>query len=180
MSIDNLIISAIIFILGPIPLFHLTLHLFLRLWRKSPRLLYASATILWALSLSIASYVSVWQAALFVPPLWLQVSGIIFGAFSLALVLWAFFTLGPKRFMVWAVVASEAVEQKYIKSGPYRFVPHPAYLGYMAIALAVFLITGLASALGFFIYSVVFLMMVILLENHEMKKRLPNVPESLE
>ena len=174
-----LIIFLLIFLLGPIPLFHLALHLFLRLWRKAPQLLYVSATILWALSLSVASYVYAWQAALFVPPLWLQIFGAVFGVFSLFLVLWAFFTLGPKRFMVWAVVAPAMVEQKYIKSGPYRFVPHPAYLGYMAMALAVFLITGLASALGFFIYSLVFLMMVILLENHEIKNRLKDAPKEL-
>ena len=174
-----LIIFLLIFLLGPIPLFHITLHLFLRLWRKAPHLLYVSATVLWALSLSIASYLYAWPAILFVPPVWLQVFGAIFGAFSLSLILWAFFTLGPKRFMVWAVVAPEAVEQKYIKSGPYRVLPHPAYLGYMATALAVLLITGLASAFGFLVYSLVSLMIVILLENNEMKNRLKDAPKEL-
>lgn len=176
---STFIIFLLIFLLGPIPLFHITLHVFLRLWRKAPHLLYVSATFLWALSLSIASYLYVWPVALFFPPLWLQTFGVIFGVFSIALILWAFFTLGPKRFMVWAVVAPEAVEQKYVKSGPYRLLPHPAYLGYMGTALAAFLATGLASAFGFFIYSLVFLMVVILLENHEMKNRLKDTPQDL-
>ena len=174
-----LIIFLLIFILGPIPLFHITLHVFLRLWRRAPHLLYISATILWALSLSLALYAYAWPAALFFPPLWLQVFGIIFGACSVALILWAFFTLGPKRFMVWAVVAPEAVEQRYIKTGPYRLLPHPAYLGYMGTGLSVFLATGLASAFSFFIYSLVFLMIVILLENQEMKNRLKDAPQDL-
>jgi len=70
---------------------------------------------------------------------WLPVrlSGLAIGLAGAAVLIWASLVLG--RFMIHAAAVSE--NHALVEHGPYRFVRHPVYVGYLALLLG----SGLAS-----------------------------------
>tara|TARA_Y100000310_G_C20542800_1_gene744146 strand:- start:274 stop:807 length:534 start_codon:yes stop_codon:yes gene_type:complete len=160
-----------IFILGPIPIFHFFLHLFLKFWKRNPKALYLMGALLWVIFFILAWFLSKISVIIFVPSQWLVIlSGItIFGAFFL--LVWSITTLGFKRFWFWAVISPDKVRQAYIKFGPYRSMSHPAYTAYIAIAIAAFFATGHATLLIFIAYIIILIITVVYLENEELRKR---------
>lgn len=103
-------------------------------------------------------------AAFFLPPIeflflpevlprteWLQVSGWTLIILGSALFIWARRTLGKFYSGHVSVVAG----QPLVQSGPYRFIRHPAYAGYILIALG--LAVGYSSLAG--LTAVLFLLL---------------------
>lgn len=168
-----------IFLLAPIPVLHIFLHAFLGGWKKYPLGLYLTGAVLWVVSYFVAGALQPMNEQLFLPSMALIGLAEIIAFLGLLLIIWSFITIGPKRFLLWAVVKPEAVEQKYIKTGPFRLMPHPAYVGYLMAATAAVLATGKVVLFVFFVYSLVLLFIVILLENHEIKNRLGIDPDKL-
>ena len=168
----NFITFWTISILAPIPFIHFALHSFLTFWRRKPLAFYVTIAILWLLSFFAASFLVRHEKTFFTPPSWLIISALVLEFVSLLLIFWAIITIGPKRFFLFAIVFPKKVEQKYIKSGPYLFVRHPAYLGYLAIWLFSFLATGRVVLLFFFIFALICVPIIISLEDREMKERL--------
>lgn len=80
--------------------------------------------------------------------------------------------MGPKRFFLWAALWPTAVRQEYIKKGPYRFLSHPAYTAYIAAVIAVFFATGQVVLFWFALYITISMLVVIKIENQELRKRL--------
>lgn len=161
-----------IFLLAPIPVTHFILHAFLPFWRKYTVWFYLTSMILWILSFFVAVVLARFGTQLFTPLNQLTAVSVVLALFALFMILSSVITIGPKRFFLWAVLKPTTVEQKYIKSGPYYFISHPAYFGYTLITIAAFLATGRAVMFGFFLYTLFLILVVILLENHEIKKRL--------
>ena len=81
-----------------------------------------------------------WHA--FPNPAWLQATGLIMIVVSLALRLW---TRAHIKGAYSGHVEVQA-EQKLIQSGPYRFLRHPGYAGFLLMALG--LIAGYSSLIG--------------------------------
>jgi|GEM_PF-1117339 len=175
----HLIPFLTIFLLAPIPVIHIFLHAFLGGWKKYPLGLYLTGAVLWVASYFAAGALQPMDGQLFMPSAAIIGLAEIIAFLGLLLIIWSFITIGPKRFLLWAVVKPEAVEQKYIKAGPFRLMPHPAYVGYLMAATAAVLATGKVALFIFLVYSFVLLFVVILLENHEMKKRLKDIPRDL-
>lgn len=107
-------------------------------------------------------------AAFFLPPIeylllpavlprlnWMEIAGLILVFTGSALFIWARRTLG--KFYSGHVSVVEG--QPLITSGPYRFIRHPAYAGYLLIALGV--AVGYSSLLGFIVVPFVLLPSVI-------------------
>lgn len=168
------IIFLTIFILGPISIVHLLLHFFLKFWRKNPKGIYIAGFFAWTVFLFIAWHLAKISSVVFTPPRWLIVLSAItvWGAFFL--LVWAIFALGAKRFFLLVMLKPKTAEQKYIKSGPYRLLPHPAYTAYIAAAIAAFFATGYTVLLVFMIFNIIAMTAVIYLENHELARRLKN------
>ena len=170
----NLSIFFIVFILGPIPVAHILLHIFLQFWRTRAKAMYMMGVGTWIIFLPTALFVSQFQNALFIPPYGLIKLSLILILIWTLIVFWAMNTLTIKRFLLWAVVQPHQVEQKYVERGPYQYLPHPAYTAYMMISLFAFLATGYSSLLIFFVLFVFSMFFVIHLENKELHKRLQN------
>jgi len=97
-------------------------------------------------------------AAFFLPPIeylllpailprvnWMEVTGLMFIVLGSALFIWARRTLG--KFYSGHVSVVEG--QPLVQSGPYRFIRHPAYAGYVLIALGIAF--GYSSLTGFIV-----------------------------
>ncbi len=82
------------------------------------------------------------------------------------------FTLGPKRFFVWAVLRPQEVMQKYIASGIFKFIPHPSYTGILLILFGIFILSGRTYLAGAFIFAVSFFPTAIYFEEKELHERL--------
>lgn len=112
-------------------------------------------------------------AAFFLPPIeylflsavlprveWMQVTGLTLIVFGSALFIWARRVLG--KFYSGHVSVIEG--QPLAQSGPYRFIRHPAYAGYMLIALGLSLgyssLAGLAAILFLLLPSVIYRIVV--------------------
>lgn len=157
---------------APIPIVHLFLHAFLPFWRRIPWLFYAFSAAVWAVAIALA-----WQADRIVEPwfevpLWLVYVSEWVYILSAVLVVWSILTLGVRRFFLWAVLRPSQVEQKYIKAGPYKFLPHPAYTAYLFFALAGLLSTGSMVMFVYLLYLILFTLLLIQAEAREMKSRL--------
>jgi protein-S-isoprenylcysteine O-methyltransferase Ste14 len=167
-----MIVFWTIFLLGPIPVVHILLHVFLRTWRKGPIKFYIKAVAVWFLVFFLARWLNGISDVIFTPPYWLQVLCIITCGSSLFLVVWSAGTLGPRRFFLWAVLRPQSVRQEKIGLGPYKYFHHPAYTAYLFAAFAAFFGTGRTVLLAF--AAAMFLMMLIVMarENHELEERL--------
>lgn len=168
----NLISFFTIIFIAPIPIIHFFLHTFLLFWRRHTMWFYLMGVIIWLLFIPLAVILMKIEDTIFTPINQSLVASAILIVFAFLLILSAVFTLSPKRFFLWAVLRPKSVEQKYIKSGPYQFFPHPAYFGYIFVSLAAFIATGRVVMLGFFFYTLFSIIAVIVLENHEIKRRL--------
>ena len=87
---------------------------------------------------------------------WMQVTGLTLIVFGSALFIWARRALG--KFYSGHVSVVEG--QPLVQSGPYRFIRHPAYAGYILIALGLSLgyssLAGLAAILFLLLPSVIY------------------------
>lgn len=162
------IIAALIL---PIPFFHLWLHALLPAWKRHPFLLYVFGLLLWIGSFKFVPILASFSPRAFEPTTltvnlgWtLVVIGFLFAIWSLA-------TLGPIRFFVWAVLRPGIVPRVRIASGPFSFIPHPAYLGYIVVALGNLFASGLLYLAGVFVLLFFLTPIVIWLEEHELGAR---------
>lgn len=73
---------------------------------------------------------------------------------------------------MWAVLTPEKHEQRLVTGGPFKFVPHPAYLGYILAALGNLLVGGKFYLAGVLLFLVTLMPLVIYLEEREMNERL--------
>lgn len=107
-------------------------------------------------------------AAFFLPPLeylylpavlprqnWMEVIGLILILLGSALFIWARRTLG--KFYSGHVSVVEG--QPLVQSGPYRYIRHPAYAGYLLMAFGI--ACGYSSLSGFIVTSLLLLPSVI-------------------
>jgi len=158
--------------LGPIPFWHLLLHGALPFWRRRPLAFYGSAAALWVAFIPLARALSSESWTLFAPPAGIKPLCLAVSLLGLAVWGWSIATLSPRRFFAWAVLRPEDTPAEWIRSGPYRFTPHPCYGAMVATVAASFLASGevvLAVALG---AMTVLLLIVSLLEQRELKARL--------
>ena len=99
---------------------------------------------------------------------WLSLSGMGLVALGIALFVWARRTLGKNYSGHISVKNGQAL----VQSGPYRFIRHPAYAGYLLMALGISLgyssLTGLTSVLALLLPGLIYRMKVEekLLNNH--------------
>lgn len=164
--------SALFVFLLPIPFFHIALHAFLPFWRRRPLLTYGMGVALWIAAGVLAPLIRAQTEGLFAPPIWLAHSAIILGIIGAIFVVWSAITLGPRRFFVWAALKPESAQQKYIPSGPFRFLSHPAYTGYLFMWFALAAGTGNAILIGAFVIAAMLFPIVARIENHELQQRL--------
>lgn len=166
---------AIIAIILPVPIFHLWLHALLPFWKKHPLIAYFLAGLIWVGSFFLMKYFDGISGLIFSPPFSVEIAGRIFMLVGLIGVLLGIYTLGLKRFFVWAVFRPNSVEQTYVKKGIYKFVSHPAYLGYLLAALGDFLYCGKAYLAVAFILLLALTPITIWLEEQELKKRISGI-----
>ncbi|MCL5428481.1 MAG: isoprenylcysteine carboxylmethyltransferase family protein [Chloroflexi bacterium] len=87
---------------------------------------------------------------------WGELGGFTLILLGIALFVWAHRTLGTG----YTGHASVKAEQTLVQTGPYRFVRHPAYLGYLLMALGIALgywsLAGLVAVLVFLLPSLAF------------------------
>ena len=83
----------------------------------------------------------------------------------------SFLIIGPKRFLMWAVLNPTSTEQKIVHSGPFKLVPHPAYLGYLCAASGALLASGKLYLAVALIFLLALTPLVIYLENRELTQR---------
>lgn len=83
--------------------------------------------------------------------IWMQITGWILILFGSTLFIWARRALGK----FYSGHISVVDGQPLVQSGPYRFIRHPAYAGYMLIALGV--TVGYSSLVGFIVIPVLLL-----------------------
>lgn len=153
----------------PIPVAHLWLHALLSYWRKFPIAFYLFGIILWVGSLIFALRVN----NLFPNPLFLpnNTLGIIFTAVGLFLVFASIFSLGRKRFFLWAVLNPKKLPL-IKKPKLFELFPHPAYLGYFLITIGnLFILANPLALIG--LISFLFLTpVVIFMEEEELRNRI--------
>jgi len=89
-------------------------------------------------------------------PAWIQIPASLLTILGAALFVWARRTLG--KFYSGHVSVAEG--QQLVQSGPYRFIRHPAYAGYLWISLGLAVgyssLAGLAAALFVLLPSVIY------------------------
>lgn len=165
----NWVIAAII---TPVPLFHLWLHALLPFWRKHPLLIYFVALFVWIAVFAYFSWLSLRSEYLFMPSQNYEFGGYALMALGACGVLGSFFTLGPKRFLVWAVLRPSSAPHTRIAKGIFHFIPHPAYLGHFIISIGNFLSRGQFYLLYLIIFLAVLFPIVIVLEEEELRRRI--------
>jgi protein-S-isoprenylcysteine O-methyltransferase Ste14 len=87
--------------------------------------------------------------------LWMQITGLLLVFFGAVLFVWARRTLGE----FYSGHVSVVEGQPLVQSGPYRFIRHPAYAGYLLIASG--LAFGYSSLAGFIITPTLLLPSII-------------------
>jgi protein-S-isoprenylcysteine O-methyltransferase Ste14 len=170
MDVVSLVFLAVI---APIPLFHLVLHAWLRVWRRWPRAYYGVWAVLWAVGAVLAwSFRTLLTARVFDPSSTLTAIGLVIAGASLLLVPWSLFTIGWERFFMKAVLWPDRVPQRRIASGPFRCIRHPAYTAYRIAAIALFLATGFWSLVALAVWLLILTPFVIRLEERELMSRI--------
>lgn len=167
MSIHEIIAALLL----PVPIFHLWLHAMLPFWRKHPMLYYALWFAVWVLIFTQVRTLYTIAPQVFNPSQAIVMLGWILMIFGAASMLSSLITLGPKRFFVWAVLRPQSVQKMRITKGPFRFIPHPGYIGYILIALGNFLSDGKLALLAVLFYLLSFTPIVMYLEEEELKAR---------
>lgn len=88
-----------------------------------------------------------------------------------ALVLWSLFVLGARKFFVWEVLRPQP-QQKYLVRGPFKILPHPAYLGYAAIVFGNALASGSLYTSAVCLFLCTTLPIVMHFEDAELRARI--------
>lgn len=163
------LIAAIIL---PVPVFHLWLHALLPMWRKHPFVLYLWGLALWIGAFYLIPVLDGISPQAFRPTDVSTVVGAALIIVGFAAALWSLLTLGPIRFFVWAVLRPSPALAVRIIRGPFRFLPHPAYLGYLAVALGNLLWIGKLYLAGILVFLVILTPLAIWFEEHELAARI--------
>lgn len=158
--------------LGPVPVWHLLLHLFLPFWRRRPWACYAAAPVVVALFVPLADHLSGLPWVLFTPPDWVQLLCLGIGIAAFLVALWSIHSLTPRGFFAWAALRPDASPPERIRRGPYRFADHPAYLSIIVALASSFLASGEVVLLAAFVAISLLLALVMVLEQRELKARL--------
>lgn len=161
-------------ILAPVPIIHFWFHGLLYFWKKNPYMFYVWAITLWIGSFFIFRYIDPISPKIFLEyssPGFLYAG--IFMRFSGALmVLSSMYTLGLKRFFLWCVLKPDAAHCSVVLTkGPFEFLPHPAYFGFMLLLLGNFLSSGKVYVLVCFVFLFTLLPVVMMLEEEELRAR---------
>ncbi len=80
-------------------------------------------------------------------PAWVRVSGVLLGLAGLVLIAWAQRSLGA----AWDVAAEPAAGDLLVTRGPYRYVRHPIYTGFLLVFGSTLLVSSNALVGGLFI-----------------------------
>lgn len=169
MTTEAAIIAAIIL---PIPFFHLWLHALLPLWRRRPFGLYLFGLALWIAAFKLTPILDLASPIAFMPGDGWRTFGTILVIIGFAFAAWSLLTLGPLRFFVWAVLRPGAASKIRITSGPFSFLAHPAYIGYLIVAVGNLISSGKLYLVGIFALLMLLTPVVIWLEEHELGERL--------
>lgn len=161
----------IIAFIVPIPIFHLWLHALLDFWKKHPLAYYAICAPFWIASFFLFQSIDQLSPYLFTPSETLVKIGYALMTLGALGAVSSFLTLGPKRFLMWAVLRPFSTPQKIVSSGPFKCVPHPAYLGYLCAALGDFLMSGKLYLAATLIFLLALTPLVIYFENRELTQR---------
>jgi len=159
-------------VIAPVAILHLWLHALLPSWRKRPILFYIFCALVWIGSLVLTQPLVIAGAFLFVPSTASDIAGRILMIIGSIGVVWSVLTLGGKRFFMYAVLRPDAVARVRLKRGPFSFVPHPAYFGYLLVALGMIFYTGMLISAFVFFELFALTPIVIWLEERELKERI--------
>ena len=158
-------------VIAAVPLFHLWLHGFLNWWRRFPLLLY-----IWTLAIGLFVIIFFEQvlppSQVFKTSTSLEILGWLFISICPLVIMWSLFTLGLKRWFAWGVLRPSSVPNIRERSGPFRYIPHPAYTSFLLAAMGLILASGQAYAFGLLIYLLIVLPIVMWLEEKELESRL--------
>lgn len=152
-----------------VPTLHFWLHAMLKWWKKFPISFYLFSGLIFVGSFFIISKIEQFSPQIIQENSNLGAALIIFGIPLIAI---SILTLGPKRFFMWAVLRPQKVNQKLIKKGIFHYFPHPAYIGYLLMALGNLLSNGTLHLASIFIFSFVTTPIMIYFEEQELKERL--------
>src|SRR5262245_11522189 len=119
MSAPFAITLSTLFILGPIPLWHLLLHAFLPAWRRRPGAYYALSGAIWALFLPLSWGLAERSPLLFDPSDGVTAAGLCASGAAFLVALWSMATLTPRRFFVWAALHPDESAPERVLRGPY-------------------------------------------------------------
>lgn len=165
--------------IAPIPLFHLWLHALLPWWKKHAWLFYLCGLLAWAASFWYFSFFGPRSEYMFeFNPMWRVTVGYVLMGIGAIGILASIFTLGPKRFFVWAVLRPNSAPKIRIIIGPFLLIPHPAYMGEILIAIGNFLVRGQFYLLSLAIFLIVLMPIIIVLEEEELRRRLSSEPRN--
>lgn len=156
-------------IMAVIPIAHLWLHALLPWWRKRPVLFYLWAGAVGAAAIYLFPRIATISPTLFAPSPLLRILGWALMAAGALLVLGSIATLGPRRFFLWAVLHGTKMERA--ATGPFRLIPHPAYLGYAIVALGNLLSNGALYLAGPLALYLALMPIVIFFEEEELGTR---------
>lgn len=162
----------IIFILAPVPFFHLWLHAMLGFWQKKPLLFYLFCIFCWIISFFTLKTASENSFFVYYPNDFSVGTGLLLVVVGFCLMAFSILTIGPKRFFVWAVLNPSSVEQKKIVSGFFKIIPHPAYLGEILASLGVFFLSGKFYLILVFLFLFFLFPIVIYFEEKELSERI--------
>ena len=162
----------ILSIIAPVPVLHLWLHALLFYWRKRPVFFYLFCGIVWLGSFLLFWPLRLIQDQFFAPSTASDVVGrvlMLMGSLGVLSSIWA---LGIRRFFMWAVLKPDALSQVRIHRGPFSFIPHPAYFGYLLVLFGNLLTTGSLLDVSIFCLSFALTPIIIWLEERELKERI--------
>ncbi len=154
-----------------VPLMHFWLHSLLSFWKKSPFLFYGFAFFLLCGSVFISFLVRAFGFPLFESSFVAILIGLGLMLLGMFFVLLGILTIGFKRFFLWAVFFPNSVEQKRITKGLYGYFPHPAYIGWVLLAVGNFVSNGEIVSLVTVLIVMFSLPVVIYFEERELSAR---------
>lgn len=159
-------------IIAPVPILHLWLHGLLPFWRRRPILFYLFCVLIWIGSFFLFQRLDGMGGLLFLSTSASDFIGRVLMILGTVGVLASLFTLGLRRFFMYAVFKPEVVPRRRISRGPFAVVPHPAYFGYLLVILGNLFRTGTLSLAIVLAALLALTPMVIWLEERELKERL--------
>ncbi len=167
-------------ILAPVPVIHFWFHSLLYFWKKNPYVFYGWTLTIWVGSFFMFRHIDPISPKIFLQyssPIFLYV-GIFMRFIGALMVLWSMYILGLKRFFLWCVLKPDSPGCRLVmRKGPFEFLPHPAYFGYMLLLLGNFFSSGKIYILVAFGFLFTFFPIVIMLEDEELKARVKLPPE---